>query len=79
MIEFHFFLMPIHVKTLGSLEKNMVGRETGNTHIYFFCLSKVHGRGSNVFFLGQLFKFLSNSILWLLFCLLDLLLYIHGE
>ena len=33
-IEFHFFGMPI--KTLGSLEKIRVGRETGNPHFYFF-------------------------------------------
>ena len=34
MIEFHFFFgMPI--KTLGSLGKIRVGRETGNTHFFF--------------------------------------------
>ena len=38
MIEFHFFEMPI--KTLGSLGKIRVGRVTGNTHIFFFGLSK---------------------------------------
>ena len=32
MIEFHFFGMPI--KTLGSLGKIRVGRETGNTHFF---------------------------------------------
>ena len=31
-----FFGMPI--KTLGSLGKIRVGRVTGNTHIFFFCL-----------------------------------------
>ena len=39
MIEFHFFGMPI--KTLGSLEKIRVGRETGNTH--FFGLTNMQG------------------------------------
>ena len=37
MIEFHFFGMPI--KTLGSLGKIRVGRVTGNTDIFFFCLT----------------------------------------
>ena len=41
MIEFHFFGKPI--KTLGSLGKIRVGRVTGNTHIFFFCLTKPQG------------------------------------
>ena len=41
MIEFHFFGMPI--KTLGSLGKIRVGRVTGNTHIFFFALSRTKG------------------------------------
>ena len=52
VIKFHLFGMSI--KTLGSLEKIRVGRETGNTHIFFtlceifngfihaFYLSKIH-------------------------------------
>ena len=36
MIEIFFLGMPI--KTLGSLGKIRVGRVTGNTHIFFFCL-----------------------------------------
>ena len=54
MIEFHFFGMPI--KTLGSLGKIRVGRETGNTHMFWakssqfaaeprrFCGGKVSGQ-----------------------------------
>ena len=37
VIKFHFFWNAN--KSLGSLEKIRVDRKTGNTHIFFFCLS----------------------------------------
>ena len=39
MIDF-FWGGGMPIKTLGSLGKIRVGRVTGNTHIFFFCLSK---------------------------------------
>ena len=56
--------MPI--KTLGSLGKIRVGRVTGNTHIFFFCLSvncfaSLHAE--NVHICWNSMKMLSESII----------------